>query len=405
MSKKLKIRLTEEMPRYPVRHETALAAMVERFRGSDWTRLEGAPETEAALRVFHGGGHVWYLSSGTAALEALLLGHGIGPGDEVVTTPYTWGATVSAILAVGAVPVFADIFRDTGLLDPATVEACITSRTRAILGVHLFGHPCDNQALAALARRHGIRYFEDGSQAHGARLHGERVGRGGDGAAFSCMGLKPLAGSEGGYAVFEDEAALERASLYGKHPRGLSEEAARRLGEAGLLDTLQLGWRPCAFGADLVRVQLPYMEDENAARRANANHLRSLLEGLPGVSLPPEAAGAEGVYHLLSLIYEPEVTGIDRETFNARLREAGLGPFVYIRVPIHRMKRLNPGGYDGPRVLWHAQLERAGVDYREVSCPAAEWRAEHSVEMVFNWTEENPKAMKQIAGAIRQAVD
>ena len=391
------------MPRYPVRREAALDALVKRFREGDWTRLEGVPETEAALREFHGGGHVWYLASGTAALEALLLGHEIGPGDEVVTTPYTWGATVSAILAVGAVPVFADIHRDSGLIDASTVEACLTEQTRAILGVHLFGHPCDNPALAAIARKHGILYFEDGSQAHGARLHGERVGRGGDGSAFSCMGLKPLAGSEGGYAIFEDEAAAERAALYGKHPRGLSEDASRRLGEAGLLDTLQLGWRPCAFGAELVRAQLPYLDGENASRRANANHLRMLLEDVPGVALPPEANGAEGVYHLLSLVYESEVTGVDREVFNTRLRESGLGPFVYIRIPIHRMRRLNPGGYEGPRVFWHEQLVRAGVDYRKISCPSAEWRVEHSVEMVWNWTEENPGAMERIAAAMKSA--
>lgn len=231
-------------PIHPSREPSRLQPAIERLQNSEWTRLEGAPETEQALRDFHGGGEIWYLSSGTAALEAIMLGHGIGPGDEVITTPYTWGATVAAILAIGAVPVFADIQPNSPLLDPLDVARRMGPKTKAIMAVHLFGSPCEMKQLRAIADEYKIFLFEDGSQAHGATVDGTRVGRLGHAGAFSCMGLKPLAGTEGGYAVFEDSKAAEQAYLYGKHPRGLSPELAKRLSEEGLLDSLQLGWRP-----------------------------------------------------------------------------------------------------------------------------------------------------------------
>ena len=397
-------------PIFPVRRREVIAAALERLEHRDWTRLEGEPETEAALATFHGRGitgttpEVWYVSSGTAALEGIMLGNGIGPGDEVVVTPYTWGATVSAILAIGAIPVFADVDPVTGLLDPTAAEAAITPATRAIMCVHLFGMPCDGTRLREIADRRGILLFEDGSQAHGARWRGTRVGAFGHAAAFSCMGMKLLAGTEGGYAVFHDPHAAERAYLYGKHPRGLRPDRAAALAEQGLLDALQLGWRPCTVGAALVLAALPHLDEEIATRRRNAAELRRLLDGFSAVTMPPEPEGAYGCWHLLSLVFHPEHAGCDLETYRARLQTAGVGSFRYIPVPIHRLKRLNPHGYDGPRVMWHEQLRRAGVDYRRTSCPHAEWRAEREFTMGFNWTVDAPEAMAQLAAVLRAAV-
>lgn len=397
--------VTQIAPRHPIRRPEVLASAMRALEEGEWARLEGAPETEAALRDFHGGGEVWWLASGTAALEAILLGHGIGPGDEIITVPYTWGATVAAVLAVGAVPVFADVDPLTGLMDPDSVPPIIGPRTRAILGVHLFGRPFDAPRLRCIADAHGLYLFEDGSQAHGAQLGGRRIGRFGHASAFSCMGLKPLAGTEGGYAIFEDSAAAERAFLHGKHPRGLAAERAAALSSAGLLDSLQLGWRPCAVGAALALAALPFLDAENAARRRNADHLRSLVEDIPWIEMPPEPIGSESVHHLMSLIFREEVAGISRADFLRRLDALGLASFVYIPTPIHKLRRLDWRDPGVPAVFWHRQLREAGTDFGNLSLPGAEARSATSFEMPWNWTDDNPAAMKQIASALRTARD
>lgn len=401
----MKTRFTFSEPTYPRRRPEVLDAALTALRDGAWARLEGVPETEAALRDFHGGGHPWFIASGTASLMALLLGHEIGPGDEVITTPYTWGATISAILAVGAIPVFADIRKDNALLDPATIEPCITPRTKAILGVHLFGHPFALDEVLAIARKHRLLLFEDGSQAHGARWQGERIGLHADGSAFSCMGLKLLPGTEGGYALFNHPEPLEIASLYGKHPRGMDPARVEALQQDGLLDALQLGWRPCTVSAALVKAQLPFLEDEILARRENAAHLRAALADVEAICFPPEEVGATGCYHLLSLVFDPEKGAPPREVIHRRLQEAGWGGFIYIPTPLHRLRRLNAFDYQGPRVFWHEQLRQHGMDYRETSCPAAEWRCQHSIEFGFNWIEPAPQAMDQIAAILREAVE
>jgi dTDP-4-amino-4,6-dideoxygalactose transaminase len=392
--------LSETPPSYPSRNASRLHAAIDRLQTKEWTRLEGAPDTEQALKEFHGGGEVWYLSSGTAALQAILLGHGIGPGDEVITVPYTWGATVAAILAIGAIPVFADIQGEVPVMCPESAAACITSRTKAILCVHLFGFPCDMPRLKAVADQHGVLLFEDGSQAHGSKLHGFRVGRGGHGSAFSCMGLKPLAGTEGGYAIFESAEAAEAAYLHGKHPRGLEAGQAERLSEAGLLDALQLGWRPCATGAELVRSGLETLDAENRGRRENANHLRNRIDSIPGIFLDTPIEGSESVYHLVSIRIDRSQIDLSPSEWVNRLAPLGVSAFHYIPTPLHQLPRMHWQDYSGPPVFWHAQLERAGVEYRSQSCPHAEERCRSSFEMAWNWTESNADAMDQIADCL-----
>lgn len=401
------LHFTHQAPPYPVRRPETVAAITKLCTEEAWTRLEGAPELEADLAAFHDKDPrgrpplPWFISSGTAALEAIMLGHGIGPGDQVLTTPYTWGATVSAILAIGAVPRFADVDPISGLLTPESVQAALTPACKAVLVVHLFGQACDMAGMRAVCDAHQVLLLEDASQAHGARWQGRRVGDWGDAAAFSCMGLKPLAGSEGGYAIFRDRQAAETAWLYGKHPRGLDNETAQRLGEQGLLDALQLGWRNCTFSATLLRHALPHLDQENDARRANIAHLRLQLQDFPWVEIAPEPADAHHVYHLLSLVWHGE--HYSRESFHQRLSQRGVENFLYIPTPIHRLARMQTQGYDGPPVFWHDTLKRAGINYREESYPGAEKRCRSTVEMGFNWTQANAPAMTDLAACIREA--
>lgn len=392
--------LTETPPPYPTRSEARLKAAFARLQHTEWTRLEGAPDTEAALQAYHGGGEVWYVASGTAALQAIMLGHQIGPGDEVITTAYTWGATVAAILTIGAVPVFADILESAPLLDPASVRACITPRTKAILTVHLFGYPSLMSELKDIADAHHILLLEDGSQAHGARIRGQRVGLLGHGAAFSCMGLKPLAGTEGGYAIFRDPQVAERAFVHGKHPRGLSPERIESLTKTGQLDALQLGWRPCAIGAELVKSGLETLDAENEGRRQNARLLRELLAEVPGVFMDTEPDDSEPIYHLLSLRLDPELQ-LPPAAALQKLADTGLGPFHYIPTPLHQLKRMQWQDDDQPGIFWHRQLREAGICYRDLKLPRTEQRCRSSIELSWNWTQCNEKAMTQIRDCLR----
>ncbi|MGH8017000.1 MAG: DegT/DnrJ/EryC1/StrS family aminotransferase [Opitutaceae bacterium] len=160
-------------------------------------------EAEEALSRYHAGRHVLATSSGHGALQAALAGLEICCGDEVITTPYTWGASTSCILHQNAIPVFVDVERETGLIDPAQVEAAITPRTRAILTAHLFGQPADLARLRAIADRHGLALIEDGSQAHGAEIDGRRAGTVGDAAGFFLHGRQGARDDRGrlhGYA-------------------------------------------------------------------------------------------------------------------------------------------------------------------------------------------------------------
>src|SRR6266542_4237980 len=174
-------------------------------------------EAESAVSAYHGGRHAMLLNSGHASLHAALMGLEIGPGDEVITTPYTWGASIACILHTGAVPVFVDVDPVTGLLDPACIAPAITPRTKAVLAVHIYGQPADMPAIRAVADRHGLFVIEDGSQAHGATIRGEKVGNFSDAAGFSCMGGKLLATAEAGYLVTPHADVYWKAAMMCQH--------------------------------------------------------------------------------------------------------------------------------------------------------------------------------------------
>ncbi|MBI4055709.1 MAG: DegT/DnrJ/EryC1/StrS family aminotransferase, partial [Elusimicrobia bacterium] len=236
-------------------------------------------------------------SSGTSALHMALLAAGIGPGDEVITTPHTFIATTTAISQVGAKIVFADIDPKTYDLDPVAAEKAVTSKTRAILPVHLYGHPCDMEALAAIARKHHLKIIEDCAQAHLARYRGQPVGTFGELACFSFYPSKNLGayGDAGAVATQDDALAARCKSLRhaGRPPGGkyLHEEE----GLNARLDELQ---------AAILRVKLRHLPRWTELRRKWAMLYDRLLEDLPVQLPPPPTETAQPVYHLYSIQVE-----------------------------------------------------------------------------------------------------
>jgi dTDP-4-amino-4,6-dideoxygalactose transaminase len=270
------------------------------------------------------------VANGTVALQLALLAHDIGPGDEVITVSHTFIATVEAITAVGATPVLVDIDAVTYGMNPALIEAAITPRTRAIIPVHLYGLPCDMDAINTVARRHSLAVIEDACQAHGATYNGLRTGALGEAACYSFYPSKNLGTiGEGGMIVTRDaQLARRMRSLrsHGERTRYVHDEPGHNM-------------RLAEIPAAAARIQLRMLDEWNERRRLVAAWYRDSLAGLP-IALPAEATGREHVYHL----YVVQVD--DRDAVRARLTDAGIGTGVHYPLPVHRQRAYASLGRD-----------------------------------------------------------
>ncbi|HEX5874409.1 MAG TPA: DegT/DnrJ/EryC1/StrS family aminotransferase [Pyrinomonadaceae bacterium] len=259
------------------------------------------------------------VGNGTDALYLTLRALGIGPGDEVITVAHTFIATSEAISSTGATPIFIDVKDDTMLMDPALIEAAITSKTKAIVPVHLYGQSCDMDAIMDIARKHGLRVVEDAAQAHGGRWRGQRVGSMGDAATFSFYPGKNLgAFGDAGAVVSQDEALIEQIRMIANHGR-LDKYTHKMEGVNSRLDGLQ---------AAILRVKLRYLDEWNSRRRQIAHAYMEQLAPL-GMSLPIVDERAEAVFHLFV------VRVADRERLQSLLKEEGIATGVHYPVPLH----------------------------------------------------------------------
>jgi len=259
------------------------------------------------------------VASGTAALHLTLIALGIGPGDEVITTPHTFTATAEAIDHCGARPVFVDIDPQTYNLDPGRLETAITPRTRAILPVHLYGQPAEMDAILEIGRRHGIPVVEDAAQAHGARYKGQRVGTLGVAACFSFYPGKNLgAYGDAGAVVTNDPALAETIRKLRDHGR-ISKYTHDQIGYGERLDTLQ---------AAVLRVKLPHLDDWNAARRRHAARYTAALNELDVIT-PYVPDDVEPVFHLY-VVRLPQ-----RDRVAALLKAAGIATGIHYPLPLH----------------------------------------------------------------------
>jgi len=258
------------------------------------------------------------VSSGTAALHLALLAHGIGPGDEVITTAFSFAATANVILLVGATPVFVDIEPDTYNIDPALVQAAITPRTKAILPVHLYGNPCDIKRLERLALAHNLIIIEDACQAHAAKVDEKAVGGFGTGC-FSFYPTKNMTTGEGGMVTTNDPLIAERVRLMRNH--GQQERYYHT--------TIGYNLRMTEIQAAIGLVQLGKLERFTEQRIANANFLTEHLKG--SVQTPTSRPGHRHVYHQ----YTIRVPGI-RDELAARLHARGVGTGVHYPTPIYQ---------------------------------------------------------------------
>jgi dTDP-4-amino-4,6-dideoxygalactose transaminase len=303
-----------------------------------------AARFEEILATRLGVRHALAASSGTAALHLALLACGVGPDDEVITTPMTWVATANVILHCGARPVFADVEPLTLNLDPARVAEAITPRTRAILPVHFAGQPCDEDALVELARVHGLELIEDAAHALGATYKGRPIGAIADATMFSFHPAKNVTTGEGGAVTTDSDEVADRVKLLRFH--GIAQSPEARFGGRGPAgyDVVAPGFKynfsdlQAAIGIH----QLARLDDMNARRRALAELYVERLARVPHVApLGRAPYPHEHAWHILVVSIEPEALTIGRDEVIQALRAAGIGAGLHF-VPLHLQTLYRP---------------------------------------------------------------
>jgi dTDP-4-amino-4,6-dideoxygalactose transaminase len=345
------------------------AAVAQVFESGQFVLGGEVAAFEREFAEFCGAAHAVAVNSGTSALQLALIASGVGPGDEVITVPFTFVATAAVVEYVGAVPVFVDIDPRTFTMNPAAIEDAISDRTKAIIPVHVFGQTADMDPIREVAARNGLAVVEDAAQAHGARYRGVRAGALGDFGCFSFYPTKNLgAAGEGGIVVTDDEGGAEQIrALRNWGERAKYEHAIRAFNAR--MDALQ---------AAVLRVKLRHLAEWTDARRRIARRYDEAFEGM-GLQLPREMEYARHVYHLYT------VRLADRDALQKSLAADGIGTGVHYPIPIH----LQPA--------W------ADLGYAAGSFPEAE-RAAAEVLSLPVYPEMTDQQVEAVVGSVRRAM-
>ncbi len=309
------------------------------------------------------------VNSATSALHCAVNAFGIEPGDEVIVTPYTMSASATAIVMAGGTPVFADIEDETFGLDPASVEANLSERTRGIMAVNIFGHPARLGPLRKIADRHGLFLIEDNAQAPDARYHNRKTGTVGDCGVFSLNRHKVMQSGEGGVLITDSPDLAQRAALMRNH----GEVVVEGMGVEEVANTFGLNLRMTEMEAAVASVQFEKLPELNEWRCSNAEYLSKRLEDIEWLVPPVVADGCTHVYYLYCMKYDEDAAGIPRELFCEALSAEGfyvrsgyLKP-IYLEPMYQRRLALGQGGFPftaNPRI--------DEISYAPGLCPTVE---------------------------------
>ena len=312
----------------PVRNEI-MEAIEDVLRGMDLYLGPNCQSFENEFASYCNAGHAIGVGSGTEAIQFAILACGVKAGDEVITSPNTFFATVEAIVAIGATPVFVDIDPLTYTIDAGLIEKKITRKTKAIIPVHMYGQPADMAPIVEISKKYGTRIIEDACQAHGALYDGKKVGSLGDAGCFSFYFTKNLGGyGEGGMVTTNSREIAAKTRLYRNHGHKSKFEHAF-FGYNGRLDEIQ---------AAILRIKLKYLEEHNSQRRAIAKRYHSLLKDTPLI-LPHESGDRTHVYHLYV------VRSQARDALQKHLMAQGIGTGIHYKIPIHLQEAAKGFGY------------------------------------------------------------
>jgi dTDP-4-amino-4,6-dideoxygalactose transaminase len=362
-----------------------------------WWYGDFVKQFEQQFAAFQGARFGVSCTNGTTAIEMGLKGLGIIPGDEVIVPPYSFIATASAVITVGASPVFADIDPDTLCLDPEDVARKVTPRTRGIIPVHVAGCVADMDRLNTLARKHGLRVLEDAAHSWGSQWKGQGTGALGDCGTFSFQVSKNITAGEGGILVTNQEALADLCRSY--------SNCGRRKGSAWYdHDYLGSNLRLTEFQAAVLLGQLSRLEKQTARRQANAAVLDDALRGLPGVRLLAcDRRMTRRSYHMYIFRLDAERLGITRDRFLEALNAEGVPVSKGWYRPLYA-NGVFQNAARGPAHGISAPLLGRGVDYSSTNCPVCEQVCRDAVWIPHHVLLARASAMRAVAGAIRKVV-
>jgi len=354
---------TKEFPRWPVWSEAEIQALTDAVKSGVWgINGERVPVFEKAYAAYHEAKHGILMNSGTTALEIALKAAGIGPGDEVLVPAYTFVATASAVLSVGAIVRFVDSDPETYNIDPTKIEEAITPRTKAIMPVDFSGRPADYDAILEIARVHELLVIEDSAQAWGAEWRGKKVGALGLGGIFSFQSSKNITSGEGGILLTNDDdfAALARSYMNcGRVEGGLWYEHHYIGGN----------YRLTEFQAAVLQVQLNRYEPMLRKRQENARYLDEQLSKIEGIqTMRKDPRITSHAYHLYIFRYNSEeFGGLSKPEFVKALQAEGIPASGGYGYPLHKQPLFQKRAF-GPKEI----PVDVGIDYTQVRLPVAE---------------------------------
>jgi len=372
-----------KLPQWPWLSDVDVAAGTEALKKaqSDESYLSAAGgggvmgEFEANLGKFLGVPHVVTTAGCGPALHMAIVACGVEAGDEVIVTPYTWGQSIACALQQCAIPVFADIDPETFTMDPKTIEKKITPRTKAIVVVHIYGHPADMDAIMPIARRHNLAVIEDCAQAEFARYKGKRVGTIGDIGCYSMGSGKNLIGGEGGALATRDELLYKRAVTFGMHPGRFRKIIKGVPHLETYASSLIYTYRAHPLYCVLANSQLKRVDEMNEWRRKNAHHLTAALKESKLLIPPVEKPDCEHVYHIYSPRFQPqEAKGLVVGEFVKAMKAEGAGfGNSYVGTPFHMQPTFRDRVYwYGKGLPWSLRSPADQIVYRQGDCPVVE---------------------------------
>jgi dTDP-4-amino-4,6-dideoxygalactose transaminase len=386
---------TKAFPLWPQYDENERRALLEVLESRVWWRTPGTKtlEFENAFAAYHGARHGIAVTNGTAALEVTMAALSIGQGDEVIIPDFTFVATASAVLFANALPVLVEVDRESYCLDPAAAEAAITPRTKAIIAVHMGGHPADLDRLQEIAKRHKLHLIEDSAHAHGSEWKGRKIGTFGTAATFSFQASKLITAGEGGIVISNDDAFERQARSV--------HDCGRMPGEWFYSHFIYgSNYRLSEWQGAILKVQLGRLEEQTLRRHRNGRLLDKLFAQIPGIT--PQKCDSRctrnGQYAFIFHVDGRQFDGISTENFIAALNAEGI-PTQASYPPLHELDCFRNGEYRKRLSGVQATETHAFLQQPFTNTQRAAWETVWIPQFALLGDEED---MNEIATAIRK---